>query len=193
MPPAEPPPASEPGPPAEANPLDLPSTPPPARPARSTELELPDEPARPEPTAPTDAPTEPVAADPGPLGNLVADHFRRVEVAMLGRVLITTLAGALPASMVRVQRRRSLGQRLGGRPGQPIGITVTARDRTLSFRSPEVGVSEATVGHAVRGVVLSTTPVPIAQWLDELASLLNEVAHDDEAARLALERAFVRP
>jgi hypothetical protein len=121
----------------------------------------------------------------------VVAHFQRVEIAMLGQVLITTLAGALPASIVHVQRRRSPWARLRGRPGQPIGVTITAGDRTLSFRAPEIGVAEATVGHAVRGVVLSTSPVSVSQWLEELGALLNELTRHDQATRIALERALV--
>lgn len=132
------------------------------------------------------------AAEPGPLGDLVVAHFQRVEIALLGQVLITTLAGALPASIVRVHRRRSLLQRLSGRPGQPIGITITAGDRMLSFRAPEIGIAEASVGHAVRDVVLSTSPVSVARWLDELGELLNQLTRDDQATRMALERALLR-
>ena len=155
--------------------------------AASSELDLPDSAVPPAPAAPV--PDRPGAQ--GPLGDLVAAHFRRVEIAMLGRVLITTLGGALPESMVRVQRRRSLWQRVTGRPGEPIGIRVTARDRTLSLRAPEIGRCEASAGHAVRGVVLSESPLPLSQWLDELAALLNQVTDDDEAARAALERALL--
>lgn len=111
---------------------------------------------------------------------------------MLGQVLIRTLVGALPASIVRVQRRRSLWSRLVGRPGQPIGVTITAGNRTLSFRAPEIGIAEASVGHAVRGVVLSTSPVSVSQWLDELGGLLNELTRDDQATQIALERALLR-
>lgn len=94
-------------------------------------------------------------------------HFRRIEVAMLGRVLITTFGAALPPAMVRVERRGSLSRRLSGRRGEPIGIVVTSGDRLLSFRAPEVGVVEvgvveASVGHVVNGIVLSKTRVPIA-------------------------------
>ena len=110
---------------------------------------------------------------------------------MLGRILISTLGGALPASMVRVERRRSLGRRLTGRAGEPIGITITAGDRTLSFRAPELGVAEASAGHTVRGVVLSSTPMPVAQWLDELAELLDQVTRTDQATRAALEQALL--
>lgn len=163
-----------------------------------TSLELPDHagaaaPVEGPPAAelPPPLPAGPAPAAPGPLGDLVAAHFRRVESAMLARVLIGTLGGALPRSMVTVERRRSLGQRLSGRPGEAIGITVTAGDRQLSFRAPEVGAVQATIGHTVRGVVLSTTQVPVAQWLDELGGVLEDVTRDDEAARAALERALL--
>jgi hypothetical protein len=161
----------------------------PDAPASAAELELPPSavPAR----EPEPEPAESAAPDaPGPLGNLVAAHFRRVEVAMLGRVLIATLGGALPPSMIRLERRRSVGRRLLGRTGEPIGITITGGDRTLTFRAPQVGVAEASAGHTVRGVVLSSTPMPVAQWLDELGALLDQVTRDDEATRTALERAF---
>ena len=140
------------------------------------------------------APAPPATDEPtarGPLGNLVVAHFRRVEIAMLGRVLISTLSGALPASMVSVERRRSLAQRLTGRAGEAIGITITAGDRALAFRAPEVGAVQASVGHVVHGVVLSSTPLPVAQWLDELGQLLDGLTDDDEATRVALERALL--
>ena len=136
-------------------------------------------------------PAAPEPTTPGPLGNLVVAHFRRVEIAMLGRVLITTLGGALPASMVSLERRRSWGQRLTGRAGEAIGITVTAGDRALSFRAPEVGAVQASIGHVVHGVVLSSTPVPIDQWLDQLGAVLDRLTNDDEATRVSLERALL--
>lgn len=110
---------------------------------------------------------------------------------MLGRVLTTTLAGALPPAMVRVERRRTLVQRLTRRPGEPIGVSVTAGDKTLSFRSLDVGMTEATVSHTVRGVVLSTVTVPIPIWLDELAAVLTRATENDQATRIALERALL--
>jgi hypothetical protein len=181
---------------------------PPEPPPRPTSLELPSEPRVETPvSAPSELELPPSAASPvgppeqseparvdtpsGRLGELVVAHFRRVEIAMLGRVLITTLAGALPPSMVALERRRSLVRRLSRRTGEPIGITVTAGERVLSFRSPELGVAEASVGHTVHGVVLSSTSVPLAQWLDELGELLEQVTREDEAARTALERALL--
>lgn len=130
---------------------------------------------------------------PPPLGNLVVAHFRRVEVAMLSRILTNTLAGALPASMLRVERRRTLTDRLRGRPGQAIGVSISTPDRVLTFRAPDVGVSEASVSRTVRGVVLSTTPVTVPEFLQQLATVLNELTAQDEATRLALEQALVAP
>jgi hypothetical protein len=140
-------------------------------------------------TTPEPATPDPVPPGPAtPLGNLVAAHFQRIEVAMLSRILTTTLAGALPASMLRVERRRNLAQRLMGRPGHAIGISITADDETLTFRAPQVGVTEATVSHTVRGVVLSSTRVSVAEWLSQLADLLNRTTTEDEATCIALER-----
>lgn len=130
-------------------------------------------------------------APAGPLGNLVAAHLQRVEVAMLGRILTTTLANALPAAMVRIERRRSLAERLLGRPGRAVGISVTAGDKTLTFRAPDLGVTEASVSHTVHGVVLSTTRVSVADWLVQLGELLNAASAQDAATRDALQGALL--
>lgn len=123
-----------------------------------------------------------------PLGDLVAAHFQRLEVAMLARVLTTTLAGALPPALVRVERRRRFGSRRGG---APIGVSITSGDRTLTFRAPDVGVVEASVSHTVHGVVLSTTPLTVAQWLAQLGEVLDELSRQDGETREALEKALL--
>jgi hypothetical protein len=110
---------------------------------------------------------------------------------MLGRVLTTTLDGALPASMMRVERRRTLLDRFRRRPGRAIGVSVTLDDQMLTFRAPDVGVTEASVSHVVGGVVLSRRPVPVPEWLTMLAAMLNRATNDDAAIRLALEQALL--
>jgi hypothetical protein len=127
----------------------------------------------------------------GPLGNLVAAHLQRVEIAMLGRILTTTLVGALPAAMVRVERRRTLFEWLRRQPGQAIGVSVTADDQRLTFRAPEVGVTEASVSYIVGGVVLWTRRVAVPDWLAMLAAMLNKATNNDQAIRLALERTLL--
>ncbi|MBL7490769.1 hypothetical protein I6A62_22395 [Frankia sp. AgW1.1] len=110
---------------------------------------------------------------------------------MLAHVLVTTLAGALPPSMVRVERRRSVTGRLARRPGEPVGVSVLAADRMLTFRIPALGLIEASVSHVVHGVVLSTAPTTVTDWLDQLSALLTEISRRDEATRGALERFLV--
>lgn len=127
----------------------------------------------------------------GPLGDLVAAHFQRVAVALLARILTTTLAGALPAHMVRVERRRTVIERLTRRPGRPIGVGITAGDTMLTFRAPNLGVIQASVSHTVNGIVLSTTRVSVPEWLSHLAVVLNQTTADDQATRAALERALL--
>ncbi|MGI8680471.1 MAG: hypothetical protein ACR2LX_17660 [Jatrophihabitans sp.] len=130
------------------------------------------------------------AESPTPLGNLVAAHFQRVEVVLLGRILATTLAGALPASMLGIELRRTLTDRVTGREGDVIGVSIHAAGETLTFRAPAIGEVEASVAHTVRGVTLSRRTVTVVDWLDHLAGILNKLAAEDEAARLALERAL---
>lgn len=164
----------------------------------STSLVLPDEQTPPSPLAdpepadrvPADlAPAESAAT--GPLGDLFAAQMQRVEIAMLSRILATTLAGALPPSMVRVERRRTVGQRLHRQPESVIGVSVDAGDKTLTFRAPAVGDIHATVSHTVRGVVLSSASVPVAEWLSQLADVLNAASADDHATRTALQQALL--
>ncbi len=172
--------------PPEPTSLDLPERQP-EPPVDSTSLVLPeDEPQ----TMPADLePAEPPAS--GPLGDLFAAHMQRVEIAMLSRVLATTLAGALPPSMVRVERRRTMGQRLHRQPESVIGVSVDAGDKRLTFRAPAVGDIQATVSHTVRGVVLSSSTVPVVEWLSQLADVLNAASNDDRATRAALQRALL--
>jgi len=110
---------------------------------------------------------------------------------MLGRVLTTTLAGALPAAIVRVERRRTLLERLARRPGQTIGVAITSGDQMLSFRAPAIGVTQAGASHVVGGAVLTTKRLPVAEWLNMLADLLNKLTSEDAATRQALEHALL--
>jgi len=124
------------------------------------------------------------------LGNLVSQHLARVEATLLSRVLVATLAGALPATVLRVERRRSFADRLARRPGVVIGVQIHAYDQTLTFRAAEFGAIQAGVEHTVRGVVLSREQLTVPAWLDRLAELLNQLAADDHATRTALQRAL---
>ena len=128
----------------------------------------------------------------GPMGDvhLLAAALRmdRADVASYTRLLADTLGGALPPGMVEIERRRSVGDRLAGRPGEPVGVRVHTPERQLELRQGRHGAVEAEVQHVVRDVVISRRPVGIDEWLATLASELIALARGDAAARAALSR-----
>jgi hypothetical protein len=126
--------------------------------------------------------------EPPSLGRLVGALSAHSDVAALTQVLTTTLADLLPADLVDVERARSFGDRLTGRPGRPVAVTVRAGERSLQLRSASDGRTEATITHAVRGVVLSRKSVEITEWITTLATELERLATQDERARAALDR-----
>jgi hypothetical protein len=126
--------------------------------------------------------------EPAPLGHLVAALTPHAEVAGMTHVLTATLAGLLPARLVRVERRRSLADRVGGRPGIPVAVTVLTGEHELALREAATGTVEATIAHSVRGVVLSRRSVPITEWITALATHLQRLGEQDQQARHALDR-----
>lgn len=123
-----------------------------------------------------------------PLGHLIAALSAHADVVSLSQVLTVTLADTLPAGMVRIERHRTLTDRIAGRPGHPIAVTIAADDKILTLKTPPDGPVEATVTHTVRGVTLSRTPMSPQMWIAELATALTKLADTDETTRTALER-----
>jgi hypothetical protein len=121
--------------------------------------------------------------EPRPLGHLVAALDRHRDVAALTEVLTTTLADLLPGDLVTVERSRTMADRMHGRPGTPVALTVRCGERDLVLRG-----REPSVVHTVRGVVLSRRSVPITEWIELLAAELDRRGREDETARAALER-----
>lgn len=111
----------------------------------------------------------------------------RSDVESYTRVLTSTLGDALPEGMVEVEYRRSMSDRVAGRPGQAVAVLVHGRERQLELRQGKRGV-DAEVRTVVRDVVISRKQVGIDEWLGLLAAELNELASRDAAAREALTR-----
>jgi hypothetical protein len=109
------------------------------------------------------------------------------DVGSLTRVLTATLGDALPAGMVEVERDRSLGDRLAGRPGRPVAVRVRTDEHVLELRTAGRAPA-AEVQHVVRGVVLSRRQVGLDEWVDVLAQELTALARRDAAARQAVSR-----
>jgi hypothetical protein len=129
-------------------------------------------------------------SDLGPSGELhmIAAALRSdtTDIASYARVLTTTLAGALPPGMVTVERRRSLADRMSGREGQPVAITVTTPDEQLELREHAHGQVMGEIRSIVRGVVIKRRPAQVDEWLVALAAVLAGLAERSAAARAAL-------
>lgn len=112
------------------------------------------------------------------------------DVETLVRVLTATLGDTLPAGMVEVERRRSVADRLAGRAGTAVGVTVTTPElRLLISHGTRRGSGvHAEVHRVVRDVVISRREIGIDEWVGLLAQSLADLAARSSAARDALGR-----
>jgi hypothetical protein len=121
----------------------------------------------------------------GPMGDLhlIAAALRsdRADVESLTRVLTSVLGDALPPGMVEVERKRTLADRMNGREGAPVALTVTTPDSVLVLRQ-----GSAEVRQIVRGVTIKRATVGVDEWLVALAGVLSKLASQSAAARDAL-------
>ncbi|HUJ04471.1 MAG TPA: hypothetical protein VLX31_00010 [Streptosporangiaceae bacterium] len=109
------------------------------------------------------------------------------DIAIYAQVLTESLGDSLPPGTVTVERARSMADRMANRPGTVTRISVKLGERTMTL-GVQRGVPVAEVCHEVRGIVLSRTTVPIAQWAAELAKGLVEHAEQNAEAAIALRR-----
>ncbi len=125
----------------------------------------------------------------GPMGDLhlIAAALRadRADVESYTRVLTAVLGDALPAGMVEVERKRSLADRMAGRDGTPVALTVTTPDERLTLRQEAHGVA-GEIHQIVRGVTIKRRSVGLDEWLVALAGVLSRLAESSAAARAAL-------
>lgn len=128
----------------------------------------------------------------GPLGDVqvVAAMLRtdQTDVRSLAGVLTGALAAALPPGMVEVERRRGLGDRLAGRPGDAVAVLVHGEQHDLSLREGRGGGIDTEVRQLVGGVVISRSVVDLDTWLWILAETVLAVAARTAATRRALDR-----
>jgi len=110
------------------------------------------------------------------------------DIAVYARVLTETLGDALPGDCVTVDRARSMSDRLHGRPGQVTNITVRLGDQVLALGTRTGQEFSAEICRQVRGVVLSRQPVPLHEWVGELARALVAQAESNASAAQALRK-----
>lgn len=134
------------------------------------------------PDAPAASPGDPTDVD------LLASALRAdtSDLDVYARVLTQSLSEALPAGMVTVDRDRSLGDRLAGRAGVVTGVHIALGDWQLDL-AREHGAMQARCAQRVRGVVISSKPVTVDEWVRLLAARLAEQARASESARAALQ------
>jgi hypothetical protein len=136
---------------------------------------------------------EPGAGGPGDGDGLSLDMLMAAlradstDVAIYARVLTESLGEALPPGCVSVDRERSVSDRMRGRPGTVSKVTVRLGDRVMSL-GLQRGAPAAEISREVRVVVLSRQPVPVGQWIAELARALMEQADQNAATAQALRR-----
>ncbi len=133
--------------------------------------------------------TEPIGDDPADV-ELLAAALRADagDLDSYAAVLTTTIADALPVGMVEVERDRSVGDRLAGRPGRAVAVRVHTGVDTLELLTGRRGELTARVAQQVRGVVISRREVPVGEWVRLLAANLAERARHNADARAALAR-----
>jgi len=110
------------------------------------------------------------------------------DLDIYANVLTTSLAEALPAEMVTVERSRSLGDRLAGRAGVVRRIEVHLGDWELALSRHGRGSVAAHARQKVRGVVISNREVAVDEWVQLLATGLARRAAESASARAALGR-----
>ncbi|HEY2667647.1 MAG TPA: hypothetical protein VGK51_12490 [Actinomycetota bacterium] len=98
--------------------------------------------------------------------------------------LAAKLEGALPGRC-EVDRR---AKKLFSHDKVVRNLVVSVGDWRYRLQSDGSGDVEASRAKAVRGIVLKTEPLPLAEWLASLARDLSSEAATSEQARIALER-----
>ncbi len=109
------------------------------------------------------------------------------DIAIYAHVLTESLGDSLPPGTVTVERNRSMTDAMKNRPGKVTKVTVRLGDKTMTLGTQR-GAPVAEICHEVRGIVLSRTTVPIAQWITELAQGLVQHAEQNAEAAVALRR-----
>ncbi|MFE7297171.1 hypothetical protein [Streptomyces sp. NPDC057579] len=132
-------------------------------------------------------PSEP-GGDPASVELLTAALRRdAADLELYAQVLTGTLADALPPGSVAVERKRGMADRLAGREGRVARLEVSLGEQRLVL-DLSGGRPSGEVCKEVRGVVLSRRPVPLDEWVRELAEAIAARAGSDARARAALER-----
>ena len=109
------------------------------------------------------------------------------DLSLYADFVANRLLGALPAEHLSVQRQRGrFGRAKDDAPVLSVSLKIGDNTYTLSRPRPDAAPI-ATVAHTVGGIVLSTKPIGMDEWSQQVALALAELASQqaDSAAALA--------
>jgi hypothetical protein len=131
----------------------------------------------------------PGADDDGMDVELLAAALRRdsTDLNVYAKVLSVSLADSLPPGAVKVDRKRSMADRMAGREGEVVSLDVALGETRLAMRTDR-GRMLAEISKEVRGIVVSRRQVGMDEWITALARALAESASASARAREILER-----
>ncbi len=109
------------------------------------------------------------------------------DLAIYAKVLTESLGDSLPPGCVTVERDRSMSDRARKRPGTVTKVSVKLGEKSMTLGTHR-GAPVAEICREVRGIVLSRSQVPIAEWAAELAKGLVEHAEQNAQAATALRK-----
>jgi|SRR5579871_988417 regulator of protease activity HflC (stomatin/prohibitin superfamily) len=120
---------------------------------------------------------------------LLAAALRRdsSDLNLYAKVLSVNLVDSLPPGAVRVERKRTVADRMAGREGSVSELEVALGEQRLALKMDR-GRIVAEVCKEVRGIVLSRRQVGLDEWVDALAQALAEAAASNARAREAIEK-----
>lgn len=122
-----------------------------------------------------------------PLAALVSQQAADLEV--YAGFLYAALNGSLPADLVHIERHQSLSDRMRGREGAVVSVSVLLGDQRFTLHRKGVGAaSQAGIAHEVGGIVLSRRSLGLAEWSQALTQALADLAQHNAGAAAALQR-----
>lgn len=119
--------------------------------------------------------------------DLVAAQVRAdaADTETFFKVLVAKLSDAL-GDRVKIERAGGLLKRDKPVVGLELDLTSAGAGTVLSARRERGGVVSCTVARRVRGIVLSSKPVSMSEWVDELVYALGDEAKRSEQTWAAL-------
>jgi hypothetical protein len=109
------------------------------------------------------------------------------DLNLYAKVLSVNLVDSLPQGAVRVERKRTVADRMAGREGSVSELDVALGEHRLALRLDR-GRVIGEISKEVRGIVLSRRQVGLDEWIEALARSLAEAAESNARAREAIEK-----